>query len=189
MKRLLFATLVIALLLPACGPVPTPVPTPDIPATTQAMTNEIVASTLTAMPTATATAIPTQTSLPPTATATFTPEPTGTSTPTETATSIPFQGTLAPAGLDGTLPVKKFLVENNSSKTVKLFITGVSSPGDKPLYYEYEITGSFAFDIVWGSFQYLVYVGNRQFSGSFRINNYDKTVMHVYTNKVVVTGP
>lgn len=184
MKRAFLIVIALILALSACGQAPTPeptsAPTPDMVAT---MVVEMLTAEPTATPNPTATPQPSATPTLPPATATVTP------TVTATSTSVPFQGTLAPAGVDGTLPVKKFLVENNTSETLKLFITGVSVPGEKPLYYEYEITGSFSFDIVWGNFHYLVFVGNKQFSGDFRIYNYDKTVMRVYKNKVVVIGP
>jgi hypothetical protein len=170
MKRTFLIVIALILTLTACGQ--------------GAISATMVATTLTALPTLTNTPLPTETpTLPP---ATETPTP----TVTATSTSIPFQGTLAPAGLGGTLPVKKFLIANNTSETLHVSIYGVSMPGEKPLYYEYDVTGAFSFDIVWGSFQYTVQVGTKKiFTGNFKINNYDKTVMRVYMTKVVITGP
>jgi hypothetical protein len=185
MKRAFLIVIALILALSACGQAPTPeptsAPTPDMVAT---MVVEMLTSQPTVTPNPTATPQPsaTPTLLP----ATETPTP----TVTATSTSIPFQGTLAPAGLGGTLPVKKFLIENNTSETLHVSIYGVSIPGEKPLYYEYDVTGTFSFDIVWGSFQYTVQVGTKKiFTGNFKINNYDKTVMRVYMTKVVITGP
>jgi len=194
MKRILFGILAWMLLLSTCAspvspasPPPPPSPTPDIVATTSAITGTMVASTLTAQPTATQP--PTETPLP-TGTATSLPSETPTPTETVTPTLVPFQGTLAPAGLGGTLPTKAFQIENNTSETLRVYIFGVSQPGEKPVYYDWEVTGKFSFDIVWGNFQYTVMVGNKKtFTGTFRINNYDKTVMRVYMTKVIVVGP
>jgi hypothetical protein len=189
MKQTFILTLTLFIFLSACGPTPTPaLPTPNLEATKGAMVAAMVDATLTAQPSATP--APTETLLP-TETPTLPPTETPTPTVTVTATSIPFQGTLVPAGLDGTLPTKAFLIENNTTETLHVSIYGVSEPGEKPVYYEWDVTGpSFSFKIIWGNFQYTVLVGNKKtFTGNFRINNYDKTVMHVYMNKVVITGP
>lgn len=190
--KLTSTILFLLLALSACGIAPTPQPTVDTNATMNSISSTMVAGTLTARPTATAR--PTDT---PTITPTDTPVPfTDTPTSTETATTpptftaAPFIGTLAPAGLNGTLPTKTFLIENHTKYTLRVSIYGVSSPGEKPVYYEYEVTGNFHFNIVWGNFQYTVMVGDKStFTGNFRINNYDKTTMRVYNNQVLIIGP
>jgi hypothetical protein len=191
MRRILFGIWALMLLLSACaGPAAsTPAPTPDAQATIRVLSETMVAATLTAWPTSTPLP-PTATPIPSlTATATS-PLPSQTPTPTGTATSIPFIGTLAPYGVGNTLPVKAFIIENNTSETLHVVISGVSDPGKKLLYYEWNVTGKFSFDIVWGTFQYTVFVGTKKiFTGSFRIHNYDKTVMRVSMSKVIVVGP
>jgi hypothetical protein len=189
MKRTIFVLLVLIILLPACGPIPTPRPTPDIPATTSAMSGTIVAGTLTALPTATS--ISTETPLPPTETPTTLPQPTGTATPTETTTPIPLEGQFSPAGVGGGVPIGTFRIENNTKEKVNVSINGVTKPGDKPVYYSYSaVTSSFNFDILWGDYQYVVYIGTKKMmSGAFIIRNDDKTTMRIYMDKVVVVGP
>ncbi len=173
----------ILLLMNACAPAVAPTPNVNTKATVNAIAQTIVAGTLTAQPTST----PAPTNTPqPTGTPTIPPTETMTPMPalTDTSTPVPFNGTLAPAGLNGTLPTKTFIIQNYTSETLRVSIYGVSSPGDKPVYYAYNVTGSYSFQIVWGTFNYTVMVGNKKtFTGSFKINNYDKTVMQVYDSK------
>jgi hypothetical protein len=147
----------------------------------------MVAATLTAFPTVTATSIPSQTPLPPTETP---PLPTDTPTPTETATPIPFEGTLASSDTSN-LPFGYYLIENNTEFSANVSINGFTEPGSKSIMISYDVPakGNRPFTIPYGTYHYIVYVGNKYFDGDFRINNKDKTTMRISLKKVVVVGP
>jgi hypothetical protein len=193
-KTFFLVSILAALVLAACAPAATAIPEPtlDIPATTSALAATMAAGTLAALPTATT--APTETLPPPTETATSLPTETATLVFTETATVTltpePFEGTLAPAGTQGTRP-SLLRVENNTNyKPLTITLNGVSDPGEKPVYYAWEMPSVGVFEIVWGRYQYYITVGNKlSFSGEFRVNNYDKTTIRVFNNKVVIVGP
>ncbi len=185
MKRTLIVSLLISALLAACGPAPTPQPTVDIEATVLALSGTMVASTLTAQPTATP--LPTDTPTPPPPTET--PTPMATLTPTETATSQVFVGCFAPAGANN-IPVGVFRIENNTKETLRVYLNGVSASGDKTVNCSYIVTLSFNTEIIFGHYDYSVQIGTkRTIEGSLIITNDDKTTMRVYDKKVVVVGP
>lgn len=177
--------------LAACAPATPPPPTPDIPATTAALAQEIVSGTLTAMPTPTLppseTPTPTET-LTPTATATETATP----EPTITATIPPFYGEFAPAGLPPGVD-KGYVLFNNETKIrpVYLNITGITAQGERPYYYKWTFHESqHRWDLPFGTYDYVIFLGDKKmYSGSFRINNYDKTTFFIRENKLNIAGP
>jgi hypothetical protein len=145
----------------------------------------MVAGTLTAQPTATTLPTGTPTSPPPT----DTPAPTATLTPTITATSVPLVGCFAPAGV-GNITVGVFRFENNTKETVQVYLNGVSLSGDKTVNCSYTVKTSYNVEIIFGHYDYSVQIGQkRTIDGKFTITNSDKTTMHIYDKKVVVTGP
>lgn len=197
----LYAVLIgIALTLAACGSAPATAPVVDLNATAESYAATMIAGTLTAIPTAT---------LPPTETATplatdtpaasptleFTNTPEFTSTPefipteTFTPTNAPFIGTLAPLGVEN-LPTCPFLIENETGSKVIVSITGITSPGEKPVYYSYDVATRFMFEMPFGNYDYNVNIDNKKiYTGSFRIYNWDKTTMRISMNKVQIFGP
>jgi hypothetical protein len=193
MKKNLLLLFAISLLIAACAPAATPEPsaTPDIPGTTEALAQEIVASTLTAMPTntltPTATFTPTETPLP---TATFTETPT--LEPTATATLIPFWGEFAPAGLPQGVNKGYILFENETNiKPVYLNIQGTTEQGERPYYYKWSFEErQHRWDLPFGTYTYVIFLGEKKmFTGTFRINNYDKTTFFIRENMVKIVGP
>lgn len=185
MKRILIFLLLISSLLAACGPAPTPEPTADIIATAKSISQTMVAGTLTAQPTATP--LPTDTPTPPLPT--DTPTATVTATSTETLTPVPFVGCFAPAGV-GNIPTDLFRFENNTKQTLRISLNGVSFTGNQTVNCSYIVTLSYNVEIIWGNYNYAVQIGTKKtIQGTFMINNDDKTTMHIYDNKVAVTGP
>ncbi len=197
----------LAFLLAACGPAPATAPAIDAVATIDSYAATMIAEALTAMPTPTTpptetpAPLPTETPLalpsdtpssqPADATATLEPSATPDLFYPATKTPTPFLGTLAPLGLDG-LPLGVFLIENNTEykNRVLVSIYGVTSPGEKPVYYAYEIGTRFLFNIPFGTYNYTVNIADKKtFTGSFRINNYDKTTMRISLTKIQILGP
>lgn len=186
MKQTLIILLLITPLLAACAAPTTPQPTVDINATISAMSETMVAGTLTAQPSAT----PQPPSATPTAPPiTDTPTPTATPVPTETATSVAFVGCFAPAGV-GSVSVGIFRMENNTKETLQVYLNGVSLSGNHTVSCSYTVTTSFNTEIIFGNYEYSVQIGTkRTIDGKFIIVNTDKTTMRIYDKKVVVVGP
>ena len=186
MKRVSSFLVLLAACLAACGPAPTPQPTLDVEATSRSLSRTMIAGTLTAQPSATPLPTDTPSPLPPTAT----PTSTETVTPTVTSTSIALNGTLAPEGV-GNSKTALFRINNTTGQDLNITIYGVDATGNRPVYYQYgPIKYSFNFRVLWGSYNYTVQIGNKKtLTGTFRIYNYDKTTMNVYSNKVVIAGP
>jgi hypothetical protein len=186
MKQILIALLSIAVLA-ACGPAPTPAPTVDINATISALSETMVAGTLTAQPTATVP--PTETPTPTPPPVTDTPVPSPTLEPTTTLTPVPFVGCFAPAGV-GNIKLGVFRMENNTKKKVAVYLNGTSLSGNKTVNCSFDATVSFNTEIIFGKYSYIVQVGDkRSFDGTFSILNDDKTTMRIFDNKVIVVGP
>jgi hypothetical protein len=189
MKQISIILLSIAVLLGACSPTPasTVEPKVDIDATVSVLSKTAVADILTKQPTITPLPSETVTVTPPPAALS---SPTITVMPTETATSIPLDGSFAPGGLKGAKNTALFRIENNTGQTLHVFFNGVTKPGGKPIYYEYEVKYSFNFTIAWGNYDYTVQIGTKKtITGKFGIGNDDKTTMRVFSTKVVVVGP
>jgi hypothetical protein len=191
MKRLLL-TLTLLTMLTACnGPAQAPAPTVDINTTIAALSGTMMAGTLTAQPTETP--LPTSTFTPqPTATSTITPEPTLTFTPEPTATLPPFYGEFTPAGLPVGVNKGYILFENETKiKPVHLNIHGTTAQGERPYYYKWTFeTRQHRLDIPFGTYDYVIFLGDKKiFSGSVRINNFDKTTFFIRETKVVIAGP
>lgn len=191
MKRL-FLMLTLLTVLTACsGQAQTPVPTVDVNATIAAMSGTMMAGTLTAQPTQTP--LPTATFTPePTATFTTTPTPTETLTPTPTATLPPFYGEFTPAGLPPGVNKGYILFENETKiRPVHLNIQGTTAQGERPYYYRWTFDGrQHRHNLPFGTYDYVIFLGEKKmFSGSFRINNFDKTTFFIRDNKVVIAGP
>ncbi len=179
-------------LLTACsGQAQTPAPTVDVNATKAALAGTMMAGTLTAQPTQTP--LPTSTFTPePAATFTITPTPTETLTPTPTATLPPFYGEFTPAGLPAGVRRGYILFENETNiRPVYLNIQGTAEQQEKPVYYRYTFEGrQHRYDIPFGTYDYVIFLGEKKmFSGSVRINNFDKTTFFIRDNKVVIVGP
>ncbi len=189
MKQTLIALLLIMVLLAACGPAPTPVPpTADLNATVSAMSETMVAGTLTAQPTTTPLP-PTETATPTPPPLTDTPTPTITPTPTETTASEAFIGCFAPGGV-GNTPMGVFRMENNTKETLRIHLNGTSLNGDRTVNCSYIVTMSFNVEIIFGHYNYIVQIGQkRSIDGRFDILSSDKTTMRIYDKKVVVVGP
>ncbi len=188
MKKLLIYALLFVFAISACAPaVATPTVEPvNVDATIAAHAAEYVAGTLTAMPTNTP--LPTET---PTSTPepTFTPEPTATETATVTPTVALFIGSLESSDTSG-LPKGLFVIFNEAKSPAVVTIQGVTQPGEKAVYYSWLVEKIFKFDIPFGSYTYYINVSDKKiFTGSFRINNYDKTEMHILLTKVNILGP
>lgn len=195
MKRF-FLTLTLLALLTACsGQAQTPAPTVDVNATVAAFSSTMMAGTLTAQPTDTPLPTPTSTSTftpEPTATFAITPTSTETLTPTPTVTLPPFYGEFTPAGLPAGVRRGYILFENETKiSPVYLNITGKAERQDKPVYYRYTFEGrQHRYEIPFGTYDYVIFLGEKKmFSGSFRINNFDKTTFFIRDNKVVIIGP
>ena len=187
--------------LSACGVVPTPAPTPDIPATTAAYSNTMVAATLTAQPTPTL--VPTETPAPsatptleaPTETTTLQPDSALTVTPDATqginATPTIFEGTFAP-GNTADLPTCVLLIVNVSGvKEIIVTITGTTDLRSQPVYYSYKVTNSAAINVIFPArYHVLVQIPNKRYmSLDFHQTNKDKTTLTVYLTKLAVHGP
>lgn len=188
MKQILPVLLLMSAFLAACGPTATPEPTVDLNATINAMSMTMAAGTLTAQPTNTPlpTGTPTLTPLP---TPTGTPFPTLTFTPTITPTVQVYEGCFAPAGV-GNTPTGLFRMENNTKEELRVNLNGVSFNGNVAVNCAYIVNLSYNVEIIWANYNYHVQIGNkRTISGTFMINNSDKTTMRVYDKKVVVVGP
>jgi hypothetical protein len=189
------------LILSACGPAPTPAATPDIQGTAAVYAGTMVASTLTAQPTATL--APTQTQLP-TATATLqstdttAPEPSGALTLTPTpdasmgvmATPTVFTGTFAPGNTTG-LPTALLYIQNNTGvKEIIVSLTGTTLTREQPVYYSYKVGAALLITILLGHYQIMVQIPSKGYvRGDFIQSNKDKTIMRVDYNKVVTHGP
>lgn len=195
MKKILFLLMACILGLSACAPAATAAPTPDEAATVSALAETMVVETLAALPTATASLTPSETPLPAsatpaeTATPNQTPAPSATFTPAASATI--FQGTLAPAGLPNDEKVGWIVLSNESDfKEGTITLTGVTAVGEKPIYLSYAFTRVLKFYLPWGTYKYYITVGaKKSFSGEFRINNWDKTMIVIRNDKLLVRGP
>ncbi len=197
MKQLVLM-FVILITFTACGSASTPVPTQDINATIEAISKSMIASTLTAQPTATNP--PTNTPLPsetPTTLATQTTAPdlslaTATIDPSlgGVATATPWTGFFDPGNTDK-LPIGTFRIDNLSGvKEIIVTLNGITLSKDQPVYYAYKVTKSLVIQVKWGNYDFVVQIPNKRFiSGSFRISNDDKTTMTVFLTKVTVNGP
>lgn len=188
-KNLLLFTLFT--FLTACSQTQAPVPTVDVNATIAAMSGTMMAGTLTAQPTQTP--LPTSTFTPePTATFTVTPTPTETHTPTPTATLPPFYGEFAPAGLPNGVNKGYLLFENETDiSPIHLNFHGTTAQGEKPYYYKWTFeTRQHRHNIPFGTYDYVIFLGDKKiFSGTIRINNFDKTTFFIRKDKVVIVGP
>jgi hypothetical protein len=196
MHKVIFTLTIAAVFMGACGLVPSPVPTVDVTAvyqTAEAGVATSVEQTLEAMPTATLR--PTETPIPPTETPAYTDTPVFTETPSPTATlavtntSVPFQGS-TPSGSDvGKTCLLR--IENKSSiRPITIAFDGVSPNGNTPFYYAYQVELVMMFQLPWGSWNYWIKLGDKkEFRGSFRINNYDKTTIRIYNDRVQIQGP
>lgn len=192
MKKFVYAIFLLTFGLAACAPAAEPVPTVDIQATAGAMAQEIVAGTLTAMPTATATAteppIPTETPVP-SETPTETPSPEPTITP---AVQILY-GEFAPAGLPDGINRGYVLFENESKiNPIYLNFQGTTAQGELPYYYTFRFEGrQHRWDLPFGTYNYVIYVGEkRMHSGTVGIANYDKTTFFIREeNRLNIAGP
>lgn len=184
--------------LTACsGQAQPPAPTADMNATVAALSGTMTAGTLTAQPTQTPSPAPTFTpeatatfTLEPTAT--FTPEPTATFTPEPTATLPPFYGEFIPAGLPADVLKGYILFENQSNiKPVHLNIQGTTEQGERPYYYKWTFEErQHRHYLPFGTYTYVIFLGEKKmFSGSVRINNFDKTTFFIRDDKVVIVGP
>ncbi|NCP88100.1 MAG: hypothetical protein CO094_13490 [Anaerolineae bacterium CG_4_9_14_3_um_filter_57_17] len=195
MKKILLLLVIFIIGLSACAPATRPPPTPDEAATISALAETMVAETLTAAPTATASLTPTETPIPATPTPAETATPS--ETPTETTTLTPavsptqFQGTLAANGVPNDGRVGLIVVSNESDfKNATITLTGVSANGNYPLYLSYAFTRILSFEIPWGTYKYYVTIGDKKsYSGEFRINNWDKTMIVIRNDKLLVRGP
>lgn len=191
MRKLLTILLAISIFLTGCSLGATPEPTPDMQATVDVLMGTSVAATLTAQPTDTPVPTSTDTPLPtdtPEPIITDTPQPTETPIPTQTLTSVPFVGCFAPAGT-GNIDLGVFRMENNTKGTVQVYLNGVSFSGNRTVNCSYAVDLSFNIEIIFAKYDYIVMVGNRTITGSFIINNTDKTTMRIFDKKVVVVGP
>ncbi len=191
MKRF-FLTLTLLTMLTACGgQAQTPAPTVDVNATIAAISGTMMAGTLTAQPSQTP--LPTSTFTPqPSATFTITPEPTATFTPEPTATLPLFYGEFTPAGLPASINRGYILFENETKiRPVTLNIQGTTDQQERPVYYRYTFEErQHRYNIPFGTYQYVIFLGEKKiFSGSFRINNFDKTTFFIREDKVVIVGP
>jgi hypothetical protein len=178
----------------ACGPAPTPAPTPDINATIAALSNTMLAGTLTAQPTKTP--VPTET-LSPTATPTMLVSETPTlelatsvPSPTTGPSATPWTGFFDP-GNTNDLPTGLLRIENLSGeKEITVTLNGITLSRDQPVYYAYKVTGAFNIDVKWARYSYVIQIPNkRTITGTFGIASKDKTTMKIYLTKVVVAGP
>ncbi|GAB4489272.1 MAG: hypothetical protein OHK0031_13010 [Anaerolineales bacterium] len=198
MKKILLL-LIFLLALSACAPATPPAPTPDQAATVSAMAESMVAETLTAAPTATATATatlpPTETPVPASTTPAETATPGESATPSATFTPLAsptmFQGTLAPAGLPNDERVGWIVLSNESDfKDGTITLNGITAAGEKPVYFSYAFTRVLKFYLPWGTYKYYITAGpKKSFSGEFRINNWDKTMIVIRNDKLLVRGP
>ena len=193
MKKTILWMLSMVILLAACAPAVQgePTATPDIAGTTEALAQEIVSGTLTAMPTATPTATetatPTETSTP-----SMTPTETATLEPTATATLPPFYGEFAPAGLPQGVDKGFVLFENETNITpVYINISGTTAQGERPYYYKWNFSErQHRWNLPFGTYNYVIFLGEKKvFYGSVRIYNYDKTTIFIREDKVKIVGP
>lgn len=190
MKKITLLALALVFTLAACAPAaPTPEPV-NVEATIAAAAQAMLEGTLTAMPTATLP--PSQTPEP-----TFTPAPseTPTSTPTATATITntpePFLGTLSSGDL-GNLPHGDVLILNETSDSAIITFQGVTSPGERAVYYSWRVEKGqrFVTRIPWGSYDIFVNISDKKIHTSkVRIYNYDKTTFTIRMDKFLVQGP
>ena len=209
MKRTAVLVLAIVFLLSACIPSsffeqPTVAPPVDSGATDAAMAATLVAGTLNALPTptlvpATDTLEPTATDTEPpsataTATETLTPEPnittetlvskttTITSTlPTATETLHPrFYGTQPPA-----IPFGKVKLVNKAKADVYVSLQCMTIDGSKTII-EYPVFGSFRVSAPAGRYNYVAWVGGRQFLGSFRLSKGEDLTITFNKDKVTI---
>lgn len=192
MKKLYILWLGLALALSACNlvapePTATPLPTVDTAATADVIAKTMVAETLAAiptntpLPTATDTPVPTETPLP-------SETPSITPTPTLGATPTFFNVTMAPGGVSGKQGFIR--VENNTKfSTVIITVDGVSANGNDPIYLSWQFEKVLFFNIPFGDYRYRITFSNKNFSGSFKINNDDKTTIRVFDTKIVIVGP
>jgi len=191
MKRFLLMAALLTVLTACGGQTQPATPTVDVNATIAALSGTMMAGTLTAQPTQTP--LPTGTFTPePTATFTLTPTPTETLTPTPTATLPPFYGEFVPAGLPASIHRGYILFENETKiRPVYLNIQGTTEQQERPVYYRYTFEErQHRYDIPFGTYQYVIFLGEKKmFSGSFRINNFDKTTFFIRDEKVVIVGP
>ncbi len=190
MKKLTLLTLAFVFLFTACAPA-TPTPEPiDVEATIAAAAQAMLEGTLTAMPTAT---------LPPTETPTptFTPEPSQTPTATFTATATitntpePFTGSLSSGDLSN-LPHGDILILNETEDAAIITFQGVTSPGERAVYYSWRVEKGqrFVTRIPWGSYDIFVNISDKKIHTSrVRIYNYDKTTFVIRMDKFLVQGP
>ena len=193
--------LAIVMILTACGPAPTPAPTLDVQSTINSFSATMVASTLTAQPSATS--LPTNTSSPsPTFTAfpteTATPDlslPTASATPdlsaTLDATPTAWSGTFVPGDING-LPTGFLRIENlTGQKEITITLEGVTLTREQPVYYSYKVNAALVITVLWARYKYIIQIPNKKiFTGTFTQGNKDKTTIRVYLTKdPVIVGP
>lgn len=191
MEKICLLLISFALGLSACAPATPPAPTPDEAATISALAQTMVAETLTAVPTLTATPPPSATPIPASATPAETTIPGATASAAPLASPTLFEGTLAPAGLPNDERVGWIVLSNESDfKDGTITLNGVTSVGEKPVYFSYAFTRLLKFYLPWGTYKYYITAGDKKhFSGEFRINNWDKTTIVIRNDKLLVRGP
>lgn len=163
-----------------------PSPTPVAPAL-----GETVTSTATPPPTATATltSAPSSTPLPnlttPPATATNAPAetvtPASSSNPTSTSTAGPLlYGTLPPA-----VPSASILIVNKSKAQAYISLQNYP-PTKSAAFLEYPVRKQVQVDAPLGYYVYVVWVGGRKITGSFRLHKGDSLTIVIFKDKVLI---
>lgn len=215
MKRATVLILATTYILSACIPLPflqqpTVAPAVDAQATDAAIAAALAAETLNALPTPTLVPAtepleptPTDTELPPaTATESLTPDPNITTTETmlpatvtmtgtlPTATQIVatltetlyprFYGTLPPA-----LPFGNVKLVNKAKVDVYVSLQCTTIDGYKTIL-EYPVFGSFSVSAPAGRYNYVAWVGGRQFQGSFRLSKGEDLSITFNKDKVTI---
>lgn len=203
MKRtavLVLATFILSACVP--GPFigqPTVPPAVDSQATDASLAATAAAETLNALPTATETLEPTATE---TATETATPVPNSNSTETlapETATAtgtLPtataalatatvtlyprFYGTLPPA-----VPFGEITLANKAKVDVYVSLQCTTIDGYKTII-EYPVFGSFDISAPAGRYNYVAWVGGREFQGSFRLDKGEDLAITFNQDKITI---
>jgi hypothetical protein len=167
----------------AARPSPTPVPP------TSTAPSASAASPIPATLTASSTPLPSPTPLP---NLTTTPV-TATSAPTETVTPAPpsnptstrtpgalLYGTLPPA-----VPSASILIINKSKAQV--YISLQNYPPDKAAaFLEYPVRNQVRVDAPLGYYLYVVWVGGRQITGSFRLHKGDSLTIIIFKDRVII---
>ncbi len=166
----------------AVQPSPTPVtPTVSATAASTATPSPAAAASLTSAPSSTP--LPNLTTTP--STATSAPTETATSAPSSNPTSTSTPGPLLYGTLPPAVPSASILIINKSKTQVYISLQNYP-PAKSAAFLEYPVRKQVQVDAPLGYYVYVVWVGGRKLTGSFRLHKGDSLTIVIFKDKVVI---